>query len=114
MEEGGGTAVRLLTLNVHCWEDAEGKDNVAGVIDVIRECNADVVVLQEVTRCEEILGRVASAVKMEYFAVGPLSYLLHHLHPPTTPYTHRKEEAGSIFAGLRQADALLSRFPIKT
>src|SRR5689334_8989578 len=72
-DEGAVVVLRVLSLNVHCWEDAEGRDNVAGVIELIKESRADVVVLQEVTRWQETLDRIGKAVHMDFFAVVILS-----------------------------------------
>jgi endonuclease/exonuclease/phosphatase family metal-dependent hydrolase len=43
-------AVRVLVFNIHAGKDAAGVDNLAGVATLVRETQADLVLLQEVDR----------------------------------------------------------------
>jgi len=41
--------VRIATYNVHSWYDCKGKNNFEGVMSVIKDINADILILQEVS-----------------------------------------------------------------
>jgi beta-N-acetylhexosaminidase len=43
-----GSSARVLVYNVHAGKDASGRDNLAGVADLVRATGADIVLLQEV------------------------------------------------------------------
>jgi endonuclease/exonuclease/phosphatase family metal-dependent hydrolase len=51
-------SVRVLVFNIHAGKDAGGTDNIAGVADLIRRTNADVVLMQEVDRGTNRSGKV--------------------------------------------------------
>ena len=51
-------AVRVLVYNIHAGRDAAGVDNLARVAELVRELDADIVLLQEVDRRTERSGRV--------------------------------------------------------
>lgn len=50
--------VRVLVYNIHAGKDAAGVDNLAGVAALVRETNADVVLLQEVDQGTRRSGNV--------------------------------------------------------
>jgi endonuclease/exonuclease/phosphatase family metal-dependent hydrolase len=43
-----GEPLKIVTYNVHGWEDAQGQDNFDRVLEVLTEINSDVICLQEV------------------------------------------------------------------
>ena len=47
---GRDSSIRVLVYNIHAGKDADGRDNLAQVADVIEMTGADVVLLQEVDR----------------------------------------------------------------
>jgi endonuclease/exonuclease/phosphatase family metal-dependent hydrolase len=54
----GPREMRVLVYNVHAGKDAAGVDNLERVADLVRETNADVVLLQEVDRGTRRSGNV--------------------------------------------------------
>jgi len=46
----GSTRVRVLVYNIHAGTDAERRDNLERVAEIIRQSRADIVLLQEVDR----------------------------------------------------------------
>src|SRR5687768_1468657 len=51
-------SLRVLVFNIHAGKDAGGTDNLAGLADLIRTTEADVVLLQEVDRGTNRSGKV--------------------------------------------------------
>ncbi|XP_065829345.1 uncharacterized protein [Oscarella lobularis] len=51
MAEGSSTTFRLMTFNIHGWEDEKYRCNFDRVVDCVRTWKPDVLGLNEVTRC---------------------------------------------------------------
>ena len=58
VETPRGDAANVLIFNIHAGKDAAGKDNLDAVAALVREVNADLVLLQEVDRGTKRSGKV--------------------------------------------------------
>jgi endonuclease/exonuclease/phosphatase family metal-dependent hydrolase len=57
-DPGSSRVVRVLVYNIHAGKDAGGVDNLDGVVALVRETNADLVLLQEVDQGTRRSGNV--------------------------------------------------------
>ena len=57
--------VRVLVFNMHAGKDAKNVDNLQRIADVVRETNADIVLLQEVDRFTTRSGKVDQVATLE-------------------------------------------------
>lgn len=58
-------AIRVLVYNIHAGTDADGRDNLARVAELVTRTGADLVLLQEVDRVTERSGRVDQLAELE-------------------------------------------------
>jgi hypothetical protein len=58
--EKSSDILRIVTYNVHWWCNSDLTENVDGILESIKNCNADIVVLQVVTDNESFIVFILS------------------------------------------------------
>ena len=87
---------RVITYNVHQWVDCDGKENIKGMIETMKEMRGDIIGLQEVMFPHKINNKTTLEIVAE-----KLNFPYFEFHKEIN---HLGEEYGNAF---------LSKFPFK-
>lgn len=95
-------SMRVLTYNIHGWRTADGKPNLDGVAEVLRQLDADIIGLNEVFYPRVVAGDDHPALEALAARLG-----MHFVFGPCLRWPAEQEMPARAYG-----NALLSRWPI--